>query len=534
MLLTLRAAIVTRLTFSAPASILSLLFNIKEVNAMRRIFNIFLMFFLTLNFATGANAGGKKWRSGNNYQTIEQQRRYARMTKKDPYSKLFQVTPTALDFTDSTHLFIGLLLFSSLIEFGNTPKIALRANAKHWSYPFTVENGEKAIIPNDFQLPAFGQQQDQGVGFSKYFLAHVHPGLYNKPTKRLSNDELIEKCYNENLIRMDFDGQAKCFHSQEMIGALEFDQSFVESGPDDRLFSDKAYEWLQEEFFPKYNQDTSVLFYEKFFTNDPRAFQNNIKKLNAIFQEGSSGYFGKEFRDSRGALYILNNNKFPEMRKITTWKKYIIKRAPHLLDSYYAIEDIANDLARHLAEIPAFAQFASKAASQPFDVRMTAAVTYIALSKTFEKYLVLTENFSLVPSYTNKEFYELFTELRKDTLKLFESDPIKAAAYFHFKYVIIHPHEDANGRTARAIMNVILMSVGIDPVFFPSNNQYQDACLRSIKANSEVPFEDFLKNLIYVQQKEKKFFLEFNKKLDACEKDCQAILDGYFEENFSG
>ncbi len=37
------------------------------------------------------------------------------------------------------------------------------------------------------------------------------------------------------------------------------------------------------------------------------------------------------------------------------------------------------------------------------------------------------------------------------------------AADAHFKYVSIHPHTDGNGRTARLLMNLLLMQVGLPP-----------------------------------------------------------------------
>ncbi len=120
----------------------------------------------------------------------------------------------------------------------------------------------------------------------------------------------------------------------------------------------------------------------------------------------------------------------------------------------------------------------------------------------------------------------MFKELRTETLKLFENDPKKAAAYFHFRYVSIHHHVDANGRTARAIMN--LMSAGIEPVVFPSNRQYTDACVSSSREKSSAPFEAFLRSVIETQQQEKELFIELSKKLDSCQKDCQAILDSHF------
>jgi Fic family protein len=41
--------------------------------------------------------------------------------------------------------------------------------------------------------------------------------------------------------------------------------------------------------------------------------------------------------------------------------------------------------------------------------------------------------------------------------------PIQLAAEFHFKFVYIHPFADGNGRTARLLMNLILMKHGFPP-----------------------------------------------------------------------
>lgn len=38
--------------------------------------------------------------------------------------------------------------------------------------------------------------------------------------------------------------------------------------------------------------------------------------------------------------------------------------------------------------------------------------------------------------------------------------PIKYAALAHYKFVFIHPFVDGNGRTARLLMNFLLMQVG--------------------------------------------------------------------------
>ncbi|CDW52220.1 Adenosine monophosphate-protein transferase FICD [Trichuris trichiura] len=42
--------------------------------------------------------------------------------------------------------------------------------------------------------------------------------------------------------------------------------------------------------------------------------------------------------------------------------------------------------------------------------------------------------------------------------------PVELAALLHYKFVVIHPFVDGNGRTARLLMNLVLMQAGFPPV----------------------------------------------------------------------
>jgi len=78
-----------------------------------------------------------------------------------------------------------------------------------------------------------------------------------------------------------------------------------------------------------------------------------------------------------------------------------------------------------------------------------------------------------------------------------ELKPIELAAFFHHKFVYIHPFLDGNGRTARLLMNVILMRSG-----YPFTVLLKVDRPRYLRALSEadngnlVPFANFVANCV--------------------------------------
>ncbi len=72
-------------------------------------------------------------------------------------------------------------------------------------------------------------------------------------------------------------------------------------------------------------------------------------------------------------------------------------------------------------------------------------------------------------------------------------EPILLASEFHYKFIRIHPFDDGNGRTARILMNFILMRFGYPPVIIKTEdkeNYY--SVLRQADAGQFSPFVEYI------------------------------------------
>lgn len=74
-----------------------------------------------------------------------------------------------------------------------------------------------------------------------------------------------------------------------------------------------------------------------------------------------------------------------------------------------------------------------------------------------------------------------------------DDEPILKAAYFHYRFIRIHPFSDGNGRIARLVMNFILMMGGFPPVIIKTDEKdaYFSA-LRIADAGNVEAFVDYV------------------------------------------
>ena len=96
--------------------------------------------------------------------------------------------------------------------------------------------------------------------------------------------------------------------------------------------------------------------------------------------------------------------------------------------------------------------------------------------KPVEHFLVEDKMRELIEWYNNKKLVML---------------PIELAATFHFRFVYIHPFIDGNGRTARLLMNLILMRNGY-PLAIIRNEDRSKYMMALEKASTTNEINDFI------------------------------------------
>lgn len=71
----------------------------------------------------------------------------------------------------------------------------------------------------------------------------------------------------------------------------------------------------------------------------------------------------------------------------------------------------------------------------------------------------------VAPEYVMEQMVDLVEWLNDESTRAM--DPIERAAIAHYKLVLVHPFTDGNGRTARLLLNLIMMRSGFPPVILP-------------------------------------------------------------------
>jgi len=111
---------------------------------------------------------------------------------------------------------------------------------------------------------------------------------------------------------------------------------------------------------------------------------------------------------------------------------------------------------------------------------------------------VLTKTGEIFRFASPEETQALMTDLiewYQEKLKDKDLNPILLASEFHYKFIRIHPFDDGNGRTARILMNFILLQFGYPPVIIKTNDKLNYfAALRQADAGILEYFINYIAN----------------------------------------
>jgi len=101
------------------------------------------------------------------------------------------------------------------------------------------------------------------------------------------------------------------------------------------------------------------------------------------------------------------------------------------------------------------------------------------------------------PEETPAKMEELLNWYREKSISE-NVNPVFLAAEFHYRFIRIHPFDDGNGRTARILMNFILLKFGFPPVIIKTEDkQNYFSVLRLADAGQIEPFVNYIaENLI--------------------------------------
>ena len=96
------------------------------------------------------------------------------------------------------------------------------------------------------------------------------------------------------------------------------------------------------------------------------------------------------------------------------------------------------------------------------------------------------------PEETPAKMHDLMEWYRQKAVQG-DIQPILLAAEFHYQFIRIHPFDDGNGRTARILMNFILMQFGYPPAIIKTEDkQNYFAVLRQADAGVLEPFVEYI------------------------------------------
>ena len=248
------------------------------------------------------------------------------------------------------------------------------------------------------------------------------------------------------------------------------------------------------------NSYTGQKFLQNYIYNDNKLEGDYIdrKKLNYILAD--LNYHGKNsrfFSSTNEEIVMTLGNLELQKYVITTKDEISLKKCKELHSLLYKYVPFPEDNGKYRDETAIL----NRGTIQP--------VSYYEISHEINK--------------LDKELQFFIANIDKYDIDKY----IEQVAYFTYKFVIIHPFRDGNGRISRAILNWLLSKKNIPPIYIDNNckKEYYAALSKMDVDNDPVPFIMFLEKRIINTMIETNRYLfvdEIDEEIDDNEKEPMA------------
>lgn len=306
------------------------------------------------------------------------------------------------------------------------------------------------------------QQQYLLLPFERHF---SHPGVYALPTGVRTQEELTRrrvKDYN-SVKDKELYTPAEWFERwKKLYQAYPIDGEVSNNIPVDRTSHELAIQYLEREVLP-----TPII---KLKTKD---LIGKLLKFNAILNNEPQG--------------IIRN------------KPVLVRRVPAAVPAFFDLEKISKYFEdKPVEEMQGYATLLQKVASscisreQIKEKARWEIVIHDTLQNDPDSSLAqFVSRYYLLNTLNKAKIEQKLQKLINDVKFVSRKDPIRAAAMAHQGIVEIHPFKEGNGRTARALMNLVLRQAG-----YPGVAIYRDVAYTMAVGEGTERFEEYLRELI--------------------------------------
>lgn len=382
-----------------------------------------------------------------------------------------------------------------------------------------------AVHPNQTVHTNQANKAAKPILFSSHVRSAVHPGLYmlKNRIKSLEEWQAMQQAGLESFMQKNPQLENNIPLLQAYVKDLaktlrqtfEVDQTYKEAGPADRLAHDQALNWLESDIIPvplelMGEKQLEILLKKlNFFITAPdekidpetKLQRPTVNKRLAIHEYRTQG------------IHISKIHRFPDIIDGDACLDYLRVNDPDNVEVYKTFAKYQNE-------------YRDKEAHKNIHHRDDYFLNFIT-KKSKKAGAFLRKYFHWCPEAPELPvLMKAFLAGLKPEIK---KDPIKAAAYAHMRLVEIHPFEEGNGRTARALMNVILIQNGLPNIAFLHNKEYMEMVNQAVDKKDIQIFETYLRAEIELAKKAAKELKDTPSSMRNCvktkkDKECQSLF----------